>query len=300
MTDETRSSQTPVVKRSRRNLPLVLIGIGLLILIANAGTLGSILWSVVWPIGLIAVGIDLITEGRDRRRIGIGALLGVLVLSPLIGGAQLVDQGRERVEIANRPGGEQRLGLVDVDRVRAQVRQTAGSLRIEALDEDSQDAARVEHAEQQLDYRIEDRIAILEIAPDQGWGGGELDLRLTQRVPLDLTIDVAAGSASPLDFEELQLERLDLTVNAGEAEVKLPDHGVMDVTVAGGVGSIEIEVPDDLNARIEIDSGIGEAEYDEDRFQEQDGVLLSNDYDAESPNHATIRITSSASRIAIK
>lgn len=300
MSEQDRSTPAKAGLLPRRHLPLVLIGIGLLILVSNAGPFGSVLWSVLWPVGLIAVGVDLITEGRQRRRIGLGALLGVVALTPLIGGARFVDRGRAEFQNFGRPAAAERVELADVDRVRAQIRQTAGDLQIEALPDDSSEVARVDREGQINSYTTEDRIGVLDVTTNQRWGMGDLDLRLTRRVPLDLTVDLAAGSAEDLDLRHLQLEKLDLTVRAGDAGVRLPDQGVMDINVSGGVGSVEIDVPNDLPTQIIVDPGISEMEYDRDRFQEQNGALVSEGYSAEAPNRATIRISNSVGEIEIK
>lgn len=299
MSEQSTSTSARPRVRPRRHLPLVLIGIGLLVLVSNVGPFGSVLWSVLWPVGLIAVGVDLITEGRQRRRIGLSALLGVVALAPLVGGARFVDAGRAELRNIGTGRSEPRLALADVDRLRAQIRQTAGELEIEALPDDSAEVARVDREGRISSYATAERIGVLDVTTRDQWGG-DVELQLTRGVPLDLTIDIAAGSAKPLNFENLQLEKLDLTLRTGEAEMRLPDRGVMDVTVSGGVGRIEIDVPDELPARIIVESGIGEIEYDEDRFQTQNGELISEGYSAEAPSRATIRIKNAIGEIEIK
>lgn len=299
MSEQYSTPPAAPAARPRRLLPLVLIGIGLLVLVSNAGPLGSMLWSVLWPIGLVAVGVDLITEGRQRRRIGISALLSLVVLAPLIGGARLMDGGSAELRNDMRGGAESHLALGDVDRVRAEIHQMAGELEIGALPDDSSAVVRINDEGRIKSRVVEDRIGELDVTTREHWGG-DVELQLTRGVPLDLTIDLAAGSAKPLNFEELQLEKLDLKLRTGEAEVLLPERGVMDVMVSGDVGSVQIRVPEELPAQIILESGIGETEYDEDRFREENGVLVSEGYSAEAPNRATIRINNSVGEIEIK
>jgi hypothetical protein len=297
MSEDYSSTSSATRPRSRRHLPILLIVFGVLILAANAGPVGSVLWSVAWPIGLIAVGIDLITEGRQRRRIAVGALVGMIALTPLIGGARWINAGRAQLQGgADAPS----LALQNVDRVQARVTQPWGDLHIEALPDDSPDVARVDREGLVESYTTDDRIGMLEVSPGRQLRGDELNLELTRRVPLDLTIDLATGSDRELNLEELQLEKLNLNVQAGDATVKLPRRGVMDINISGLVSDLEIEVPDDLPARIVVDSTISDIEYDEDRFREEDGVLVSNDYNDSAPNRATINISTGAGDIEIK
>ena len=101
----------------------------------------SALWDVLWPVALIAFGIDLITEGRQRRRIIRGSVIGLLVLGPLVTGAEWIERGRQPL-VGNAPPPLVALG--DVDRVEATVKLTAGNLRLEALPDDSEAIANVE------------------------------------------------------------------------------------------------------------------------------------------------------------
>lgn len=280
-----------------RTIALVLIGIGALILLSNIGALSAALWSLIWPLGMLAVGLDLITQGRQRRRITIYALAALVLLTPLIAGSQLLDrdrggfQRRERVE---------QFALADVDRVRATIAQTAGDLEIEALRDRDTDVVQVSSDGAVTSYTTQGRVGVLEIAPDTRWGVGDLDVELTPNVPLDLRIDVAAGSADPLDFRGLQLERLDLTLGAGDTSLILPERGAMEITVNGTIGEIEITIPDELAARVEVQTDLGELDYDEDRFRSEDGVLISENYRDDAPNRATIRINAGPGEVTIK
>jgi predicted membrane protein len=126
-----------------------------------------------------------------------------------------------------------------------------------------------------------------------------LELEMTRDVPLDLTLELGAVDATPLDFEDIKLEKLDLTLGAGRAEITLPDEGVMDITISGVAGEVELEVPDDLAARIEATASVGNIDVD-DRFQLQDGVYVTEDYSDEAENRATIRVTTTAGNIVIR
>ena len=85
----------------------------------------------------------------------------------------------------------------------------------------------------------------------------------------------------------------------GNAEVKLPNAGVMDVTVDSGGGNVSIEVPDDLAVQIQADASFGNVEVDE-RFQQQNNMYISEGYSDSAPNRAIIRISTTAGNIRIR
>ncbi|MBC7250601.1 MAG: hypothetical protein H5T62_09990 [Anaerolineae bacterium] len=81
-------------RRSRRRppsvfWPLMLIGVGVVLLLANLGYLPWQAWSVLWrlwPLLLVALGIDLLIG----RRSVLGAIISAVLILLLIGGAIVI------------------------------------------------------------------------------------------------------------------------------------------------------------------------------------------------------------------
>jgi predicted membrane protein len=277
-------------------MAMLLIIAGAIILLYNTGAFGSILFSTLMPIVLIAFGFDLLTEGAQRRRAMTGALLAAVVLTPLMAVAHFVEPERSRpISDSTRRG---QIGNIEnIDRVRSHVKLTAGRLSIGSLDEDHNAVVVVDSAQNEgSEFRSDNRVGILDIDRPIA---DELGLSLTQRVPVNLKIEMGVGDAAPLDFEGIKLESLDLTQNFGTVEVTLPDQGVMEVTITKTAGELEINVPDDLAARIEVESQASEVDVDE-RFELQDGVYVSEGYNDNAENRATIRINMSYGNIVIR
>jgi predicted membrane protein len=292
--EQTSSPVLP--KRSNRNIAMLLIVAGAIILLYNSGALGSILFSTLMPIVLIAFGFDLLTDGVQRRRAITGALLASVVLTPFVAVAHLV--APERPRSASNSSERDYIGTVeDIDQVRAHVRLTAGQLSIGGLSRGNREVVAFEsEGGQEPEFHRENRVAFLDINRPVD---DNLELEMTRDVPLDLTLELGAVDATPLDFEDIKLEKLDLTLGAGRAEITLPDEGVMDITISGVAGEVELEVPDDLAARIEVSASVGNIDVD-DRFQLQDGVYVTEDYSDEAENRATIRVTTTAGNIVIR
>jgi predicted membrane protein/uncharacterized membrane protein len=96
--------------------------------------------------------------------------------------------------------------------------------------------------------------------PEVWFSDHKLDWRvmLSPHIPMDLTIHNGVGE-SRLDLKNLMLSRLTLHNGVGESEVLLPksDEGYY-VSVRGGVGEIELELPERTNLDMDIKGGVGE------------------------------------------
>ena len=84
------------------------------------------------------------------------------------------------------------------------------------------------------------------------------DLRLYEQVPMDLSVDVGAGTTD-LQLAGLSLTRLNVTVGAGESTIDLSGDWArdLDATIDAGAGNIRLQLPSDVGARVEVDTGIG-------------------------------------------
>ncbi len=289
---------SPVLpKRSNRNVAMLLIVAGAIVLLYNSGTFGSILFSTVAPVALIAFGFDLLTEGLQRRRAVTGAVLAAVVLMPLMGIAQFMGPERPRA-VSDGPRKGYIGTIEDIDRVRAHIKLTAGQLSIGRLSEGNMEVVALDsEGGQEPSFHRDDRIGFLDI--DRPLGGDDLDLDLTQRVPVNLAIEMGNGDAAPLDFEGIKLEALDLNLGYGSSEIKLPDQGVMEIRITGTAGELELDVPDELAARIKVETQWSDVEVD-DRFKLQDGVYVSEGYSDDAENRATINIKMAYGNIVIR
>jgi CubicO group peptidase (beta-lactamase class C family) len=89
----------------------------------------------------------------------------------------------------------------------------------------------------------------------------EWDLRLTDEAPMDLSVNVGAGT-SDLQLKGLSLTRLDVTVGAGESTIDLSGDWErdLDISIDSGAGDIRVRLPQDVGARVEINAGVGSVE----------------------------------------
>ena len=252
----------PAPERGRRSpaWAYALIGLGVWLLLVNAGWVrGFDLFSVLdlWPVALLAVGADLLSQGRYRLPIVAAAVVlgAVLLLGGGFGtrGAGATETVEHGLDGARAAEVVLRLGVGSVE-VRADApsgRLLAGTVttaRGERLDQTAGrrgDVARVE-----LVVRQQPGTTISSNAR-RAW-----DLGLTREVPVDLRVEAGVGEVR-FDLRQASLSRLDLSGGVGEIDVALPERGGFVGRLELGVGAATIKLPESVEARMTIDTGLG-------------------------------------------
>jgi len=86
----------------------------------------------------------------------------------------------------------------------------------------------------------------------------EWDLRLNNEVPMDLSVNVGAGT-SELQLAGLSITGLDIHLGASESTVDLSGNWVrdLDITIEAGVGDVTVRLPKDIGVRVEVETAIG-------------------------------------------
>lgn len=86
----------------------------------------------------------------------------------------------------------------------------------------------------------------------------EWDLRLSDKTPIDLRVNMGAGK-SDLRLAGLSLTGLDVTQGAGESVLDLSGDWMrdLDVTIDAGMGEVSVRLPKDVGARVVADAGVG-------------------------------------------
>jgi hypothetical protein len=84
----------------------------------------------------------------------------------------------------------------------------------------------------------------------------EWGLHLNDEVPMDLSVDVGAGT-SDLQLAGLSLTRLDITLGAGIYTVDLSGDWArdLDVTIDAGAAEVRVQLPKNVGARIKVEEG---------------------------------------------
>lgn len=89
----------------------------------------------------------------------------------------------------------------------------------------------------------------------------EWDLRLNDLVPMDLRLEMGAGT-SDLQLAGLSLTGLDITLGAGGSTIDLRGNWAhdLDVGIHAGAGDITVRLPRDVGVRVQVDAAVGTVE----------------------------------------
>jgi len=264
-------------RRSSMTGAILLIGIGVLFLIANFRPVFDPWWIMAryWPLLLIAIGLGRLwdyyrrrssPEAADKRFLG-GGELAIILLVAIFGIALTVGHGRMNWSSGRRIHDVQQVDLPGAQSARVHVEMPAGQLDLEG--------GATNAAEGTFDYyENEGKPTIThEVHGSQGEisitqegshvhfmrrGGNRWSVRLNKDLATDLRVDVGAGQ-SELQLGGMALTNLRVDMGAGQVTVDLRGDWKkdLDATIEGGVGQATIRLPDKVGVRVHATSGIG-------------------------------------------
>lgn len=246
---------------------IILIALGAALLLSNLGLI-SVQWYSLWrfwPVFLILVGLDLLLS-RSVLGSMLAALLGLVVVAGILFVASDRYAGPAEWSVGahtvTRDIASHELG--DIDSLQVTLQIGAASVEVAALDDGDAIAGG--------SYTTDRRLTLDETYEKNGstgtltlrqrssegseWAGqgmiGEVDLQITDQVPVDMTISAGAGDLT-LDLSGVQLSSLRIDGGAGTVQIVLPETGAPDVQINGGVGTFEITVPRQMEASLHVD-----------------------------------------------
>ena len=280
------------------------IFLGVVFLLQTTGVLPWTLWGTLWrfwPVALVLLGVGILLRGRN---IWLVSLVSVVILGGCLGIA-LWQHGP--IPASHMRSETVPLGNLESAAVRIEF--TAGRLDVGSLSSGADDLAAV-------DYEVRDGYGTLDMDFLERDGVGELHLgtvhydfpddagvdwrvNLTRDIPLSISVRSAASDVD-LDLRRLQVTDLTLDLDAGNCEVRLPKTaGVTSVEVDVNVANVEIDVPDDVAARIQIDSGLTLIDVDRSRFPREGAYFQSPDYDS-AANRIDMVIECDVGRVKVR
>lgn len=267
-------------QRGYRSLfwPIVLISIGVVWLLANAGLFGfenlMVLFQL-WPIILIAIGLDLLV---GRASAAIGALIGIATVAILIG-LMLMGPSLGLVQTADVQSANIVEPLAGANSATVTLNLAVGDVTIDALDDSNNLMVADINYLGVLDFQSSgdsNRTITLDTNNEIGatvntWPFNNLfpsdneaslkwDVAFNPNVPLSLDIRGGVGD-STVNLADLDLTTLDIDAGVGNMNIGLPG-GSYEVQMSGGVGSFDIAVAEDADITLQTSGGVGTTTID--------------------------------------
>ena len=293
---------TPQVRQERRSFlwPVVLIGVGVLLLLSNLGLFPESGWAVLWrfwPVALVALGLDVLI---GRRSLGGAIASGILILilvgmviglaffaEQIPGLVKLTQQSKLLSQQVFHPLGTVKTAKVTIDWTSAPGYLSAlsdsrnlieadvayrGELAFHVTQEDSNADVVLDSYLQSVPFtrlNFDDR--------DAKW-----DVKLNPSVTYDLWMDTGSGSCN-FDLSQLRVNYLNLDGGSGSLEMKLPATSSFSGDLNTGSGSVVLVLPDGVGMQVTLISGSGSFQPGE-RFtlvsgeRDDDGVWETKNY----------------------
>jgi hypothetical protein len=196
--------------------------------------------------------------------------------------------------------------LGEAKSARVEIEMPAGELSVGPGTEELLEADFTYHGRSsrpQVEYYVNEgqgRLSIRQSESSHGRGGGHnrWDLRLSNKVPMQLKVNQGAGRAR-LTLGGLAVSRLDLHIGAGETTVDLTGDWKNDVTasIQGGVGKATIRLPSDVGVRASAHGGIGAVRV---HGLKKDGDAYVNEAYGKSPVTVNVRVEGGVGEINLE
>lgn len=238
---------------------LILLLIGGALLLENLGYLdflGVSVWTLIWPLALIALGIWFLLSSRLQPDV---AETETLVIP---------NEGETRAEVWL----DYAAGELHIDGPTA-----AGELLNGTFGGGLRHSVQRDAGGTKIRLRSPNQI----VGP---WNwftltGRRWEIRLTDAVPLELIVKTGASEAY-LNLEHLQVTRVSLESGANETTIIAPARaGMTEIHGSGGVTSTRIRIPEGVAARIDPRGGLSSVSVDTARFPRQGRLYISPDYE---------------------
>lgn len=290
-----------VVRREGIVGPTLLIGVGAVFLLSNLGYLALDVWIAIirlWPILLVAIGLDI---AIGHRRSPWWSLVGLVAVLALLGGALLAygitinrgqtltgEQISQPLQTASQAKVviEPAVGSIMIDTLTEPDLLVSGSIRLGNVGQVSQSYSMTGNTGT---YTLRRTGASFVANPFGTSGEWEWELGLSAAVPIDLKVSLGAGNID-LDLTNLNLSNLETDMGVGKTSITLPKSGRFRGKIEGAIGQIEIIVPRGAALRVKADTGLATANVP------QDFVKNGDFYSSPAYNTATSRIDLDASQ----
>jgi cell wall-active antibiotic response 4TMS protein YvqF len=309
MTDDPSAPTRRPYRRRGMFWPLVLIGVGVVALLANYGIVPPV--SVVallalWPVLLVLLGID-IAFARRWPLPTIAAEIAIVVAALLLAVAQPTTLSLATFSFTGSNNCASPQTAVSVGRgslrsLRLTVNGGAAAYRITGGSGGAVDASA-----DGTQLCISDRSG--SASPTAGdvrlsqsganFGNATVTVHVANDVPLSLQLNAGAGDFL-IDLHDVAVTDTRFSVGASKTTIVLPHPtGDIPIRLDGGASEITVEIPADVEARVVVTGGLISTSSTNPRATKNGGIIETAGY-ATAKDRVTVNITGGASSITVR
>ncbi len=274
--------------------PLVLISLGIVFLLANAGYMTGVSWRHVvqlWPVLFVLLGVDLLLRPRSilaaviAEVAIIGAAIIYLVGAPAFPFGSGVAGGAFTSQESVARDGSRALSLT--------LGYGAGDLTLKG---GSGDLVAVKSTREDIELQRVDRgtgsaaVEVRSVVPDVPFDGGARAWSVTvpSDIPVGMTLNLGAGDFD-IDLSNVMLTHATINNGASDLQIVLPrPSGNVPITISTGASSVDLRVPAGVEYSVRVTGAVNSVSG-----SQQSGAYTS------AVDRLTITISSGASSITI-
>jgi hypothetical protein len=285
---------------------IFMIGLGAVFLLANFGLIALNVWQLVlrlWPVLLVAIGLDLVIGRRNvwASLAGLVLLLAILAGALWLYGIRLESGQALRSQKVSQP-------MQGVQSAEIVLENGAGDVYVHALSGSSElIAGQVESGRgrnvyddltiqgSQARYQLRETGAYMTFG--ERFGEHSWDLGLTTQIPLDIRYSQGAGNTD-LDLSGLQISALKVDMGVGQTTVRLPATGNFDVGIDGAIGQIVVVVPEGMAVRIQSNTALANLSVPG-GYERSERVYTSPGYES-AENRANLTVGMAIGNVSVR
>ena len=274
-------------------LPLILIGIGVVVLLANTGVLSQQAvgrLGDLWPLLLVILGLQLILNHTLPRRqatlIGL-AVMAVIVIAAVAYAtlAAATSVGAQKVDASAQSGGltaatlDLNYSAATVDVNAADLGDRLYQVHVDYPAGENPPTISLDHENGRLEIHESSSFSPFHLF---GSNRRHIVLALTDRIPW--TIQVGGGATNlSLDFRHLQLTKVEVSGGANRMDAQLPAaKGTVMLQVSGGASNLTLRAPTETQWRIGVSGGANAV-----TINGSTSGAFGGDFERQSPGYGT-------------
>ena len=274
-------------------LPLILIGIGVVVLLANTGVLSRQAverLGDLWPLLLVILGLQLILNHtlphRQATLIGL-AVTAVIVIAAVAYAtlAPATSVGAQKVDASAQSGGltaatlDLNYSAATVDVNAADLGDRLYQVHVDYPAGENPPTISLDHENGRLEIHESSSFSPFHLF---GSNRRHIVLALTDRIPW--TIQVGGGATNlSLDLRHLQLTKLEVSGGANRMDAQLPAaKGTVMLQVSGGASNLTLRAPTETQWRIGVSGGANAV-----TINGSTSGAFGGDFERQSPGYGT-------------
>ena len=293
--------------KSRRGLfwPLVLIGIGLVALLANYGfvtglSIGAFL--ALWPVLLILLGIDIAFARRwpvPTLAAEVAIIAGALLLA--VTQPAVLSLGTFNTSDCDNPTSSTTISRGNLANLA--LRLDAGGSRFRIVGGATN---AVEASSDRVELCVRDRssgtsgdVRVSQSGHVQLGGSQEILLRVANDLPLSLTVNAGAGDFL-IDLHDVKVTSARMSIGAASTTLVLPHpSGDIAIRLDGGASSVVVQIPADVEARVIVNGGLVSSNTTNPRASKSGNTIETAGY-AAAKDRVTVTVTGGATSVSVQ